>query len=282
MKEIGREFLLPNCRVRAAKGSGSGTVLYSASPNGKGICSTYVLTNHHVVADSIKLEKKWSPLLKRKVDKDVFSTVQVDFFKYQYASRAIGATEIEADIVTYDVEEDLALLKVRDEEQAPAVARMFPRDKVLDLRLGLPLVTIGAGMGEAPVITTGVLSQFGREIDNREYWLSTAPTIFGNSGGAVYLADTQEFLGVPARVAVIQGFFGSNPITHLSYFIPISRIYKFLEDQLFRFIYDPAFSEDGEAALRESKRKEEERKMAKSGGLPDDPEEPEEEEPEEE
>ena len=258
--KIERELLLPNVRVRSGNAGGSGTVLYSA-PNSDGGCSSYILTNHHVVENNIEVQKKWSPLLKRKVDVDVLGTVEVHFFKWQYSSRAIGATEISADIMTYDVEEDLALLKIRDEDPAPAVAKMFKWGAEKNLRLGEPLLAIGAGMGEAPVITQGILSQFGREIDNREFWLSTAPTIFGNSGGAVYLAETQEFLGVPARIAVYGSFFGTDAITHLSYFIPITRVYKFLEDQMFRFIYDLEFTEEGEAKAREEARKAEEIKL---------------------
>jgi len=258
--KIERELLLPNVRVRSGNAGGSGTVLYS-QPNGNGGYSTYILTNHHVVENNIEVQKKWSPLLKKKVDVDILGTVETHFFKWQYSSRAIGATEISADIMTYDVEEDLALLKIRDEDAAPAVAKMFKRGEEKNLRLGQELLAIGAGMGEAPVITHGILSQFGREIDNREFWLSTAPTIFGNSGGAVYLAETNEFLGVPARIAVIASFFGSDAITHLSYFIPITRVYKFLESQMFRFVYDSDFTEEGEETAREEARAQEERKL---------------------
>jgi len=260
MVEIDRGFLLPNVRVRSGNTGGSGTVLYSGLGE-NGMHSTYILTNHHVVTNNIEVKKKWSPLLKRNVDMDVLGTVEVHFFKYQWSSRAVGATEIDADIMTYDVEEDLALLKIRDEEPAPAVAKIYPKGKESELRLGRQLLAIGAGMGEAPVVTQGILSQFGREIENKEYWLSTAPTIFGNSGGAVYLEDTHEFVGVPARIAVHASFFGGDAITHLSYFIPIPRVYRFLDDQMFRFIYDPAFTEKGEAESREAKRKEEERKQ---------------------
>jgi len=258
--KIERELLLPNVRIRSGNVGGSGTVLYSAA-NGNGGHSTYILTNHHVVENNIEVQKKWSPLLKKKVDIDILGTVETHFFKWQYSSRAIGATEILADIMTYDVEEDLALVKIRDEDLAPGVAKLFKRGEEKNLRLGEPLLAIGAGMGEAPVVTQGILSQFGREIENREFWLSTAPTIFGNSGGAVYLSETSEFLGVPARIAVIASFFGGDAITHLSYFIPITRVYKFLEDQMFRFVYDPDFTEEGEAKAREEARKKEEQKL---------------------
>jgi len=254
-------MLLPNCRVAAQKAGGSGTVIYCKENKDKEF-STYVLTNFHVVANNVEVKKKWSPLLKHDVKMDFLTSVDVHFFKYQYQSRAVGVTSIDADIMAYDPDHDLALVKLRDSDKAPAVAKLYPKDKENELRLGMPVVAIGAAMGEPPVLTVGRLSQFAREIDNKEYWLSTAPTIFGNSGGALYLEETEELIGVPARVAVAMLGFSPDAITHLSFSIPITRVYEFLDDQMFRFVYDSAFTEEGEAEARESKRKDEELKIA--------------------
>jgi len=177
-------------------------------------------------------------------------------------SRAVGVTAIDADIMAYDPDQDLALLKLRDTDAAPAVAKLYPKGEEPKLRLGMPVMAIGAGMGEPPVLTVGRLSQFAREIDNKEYWLSTAPTIFGNSGGALYLEDTEQLIGVPARIAVAMLGFSPDAITHLSFAIPITRIYEFLDDQMFRFIYDTNFTERGEKEAREAKRKDEELRIA--------------------
>lgn len=261
MTELSREVLLPNCRIRSDNVGGSGTVIYSA-PNKDGDYSTYVLTNNHVVANSIKIDKKFSPLLKRDIKDVVYSTVETHFFEYLYESRHIGTQSINSDIVTYDKDEDLALLKLRLQREVPAVAKMYPRGKERELKLARPIITIGAALGEPPIMTTGRLAQFAREIENKEYWIGTAPIIYGNSGGAVYLEDTCELIGVPARIAVAGGIFSPDAITHLGFMIPITRIYDFLENQLFRFIYDSNFTEEGEAKERERKRKEEERKMA--------------------
>jgi S1-C subfamily serine protease len=258
-EERHQKILKPCVRVHAGKAGGSGTVIYS-KPNKKGH-STYILTNHHVVEGLIKIDKKWSTLLKRDVKMDVFGIPDCQFFEWRYKSRVVGARSIEADIMTYDADEDLALLKLRYDE--PCVeAALFARGAEEDLRLTMPVYAVGAGMGEPPLITGGFLSQFGREIENREFWLQTAPTIFGNSGGAVFLADTYEFIGVPARIAVNMMGFGADAITHLSYCIPITRVYDFLESQLYRFIFDPKFTEEGEATERERRRKEEERSLA--------------------
>ena len=64
------KFLKPCVRVRSQKAGGSGTILFSKEGE-DGEYSTYVLTNHHVVEDLIKVEKRWSALLKRDVKQDI-------------------------------------------------------------------------------------------------------------------------------------------------------------------------------------------------------------------
>jgi len=252
--ELHRRLHLACARVRAGNAGGSGTIIYSAG-GGEDDYSTYVLTNHHVVDGLIKVEDYWDPVLQREAKRDVRGLPYVELFTYRWESRAVGATSVEAEIVAYDEDEDLALLHLRSGRKAPAVATLYPRGKERDLRIGMPVFCVGAGLGEPPVTTYGILSQFGREIDHQEYWLSTAPSIYGNSGGALFLADTLEMLGVPARLAVMGGFLGgSDAITHLSFAITITRIYDFLERQCFRFIYDPSFTEAGEAEERRRRR----------------------------
>ena len=255
------EMLQPMVRVVAGKSGGSGTVIYSREDK-NGRFSTYVLTNYHVVEGLIKVDKKWSTLLKRDIKVDYFGIPEVQLFEFEWESRVVGARAIESDIMTYDKDEDLALLKLRAGTKVPSVAWLYPQDKELDLRLTMPVYAIGSGLGEPPVITGGFLSSFNREIDNKEYWLQTSPTIYGNSGGAVFLAETRELIGVPARIAVTMSGFGTDAITHLSYCIPITRIYKFLQEQLFRFIYDPSITEESELEERERRRKEEEQRKS--------------------
>jgi len=252
-----RKIALPCVRVRAKMASGSGTVIYSTDG------STYILTNHHVISKSIKLEKRWSGLLRSERKVDIFEIVEVHLFDYRWESRAVGGTTIQADIVAYDRDEDLALLKLRNQQAFDnRVAELYPRGKENELRVGMKVIAIGAGLGEPPIQTEGLLSQFGQEIDRREFWLNSAPTIFGNSGGALFLKETLQLLGVPARIAVAMMGFSIDPITHLSYSIPVTRIYNFLEEQYCRFIYDENFTEKGEEELRETLREDEERKLA--------------------
>src|SRR5512146_1454451 len=100
--KLHREVMLPSVRIRAQRATGSGTIIYSKE-NAKGKYSVYALTNHHVIKESIALEERWSTLLKKKVEMDVFQTVEVHLFKYLWSSRSKGGETVLADIVAYDV-----------------------------------------------------------------------------------------------------------------------------------------------------------------------------------
>lgn len=245
------DLLLPVVQVQTGAGGGSGTVVYSKE-NDKGEYSTFVLTNHHVIDSMITIKEEWSPLLGRKVKADVRSQPNVNFFEYRWASRAIGATAVKADIVAYDVNEDLALLKLLTERPVPAVAMLYPRGKEHELRATMPLYAVGAGAGEPPLITPGMLSQFGAMIDNREFWVSSTPIYFGNSGGALFLADSHELLGVPSRMRVSMLGMSADAVTHIAFNIPITRVYGFFDSQMFQFLYDDTHTETGDAEARKA------------------------------
>lgn len=246
--------LRPCVRVRSGRAGGSGTVLYSRPDAVTGDVSTFVLTNHHVIENSVRVVEKWDAAKQKNVKRDERDLVEVHFFNYRWSSRAVGANAIEAEIVAYDKDQDLALLRLRGTDPVPAVAKMFQRGDESKLRVGAQVFNVGCGLGEPPVLTEGRISVFGREMDGVEFWLVTAPSIYGNSGGATFLQDTGEFVGVPSRIAVT-GFMGMTAVTHLSYSIPITRVYAFLENQKFRFIYDDTFTEKGESDEREELRK---------------------------
>jgi len=262
-----KELMLPCLRVRAGKAGGSGTIIYSKENKDSGEFSTFALTNHHVVANIIEIKEQWSPLRKRQVKTDVLGTPHVEMFEYKWGKGATGSRMSDAEIVAYDPNEDLALLKLDSAKAVDSVAKLYPRGEEDKLRATMPVYAVGAALGNPPVITEGMISQFGIKIaevgGDKEFWLSTCPTIFGNSGGALFKADTHEFLGVPSRIQVLFMGFAADAITHLSFQIPITRVYDFLEKQYFRFIYDSSFTEESEAGIREEIRKEEEYKLAR-------------------
>lgn len=150
------QMFYPTVRVRTKKAGGSGTVVYSKEHEGE--VYTYVITNHHVVSDSVKVEKKWDPVLKRKVDKEILDTVYVEFFRYNNYSHTVGSFAVEADIVAYsevDGGQDWALLRVRDKEnKADWVANLFPLDDIDNIHIFDKVFAVGACFLPKTKITT--------------------------------------------------------------------------------------------------------------------------------
>ena len=250
IKQKHEQMFYPTVRVRAQKAGGSGTVVYSKQHDGE--YHTYVITNHHVVSNCIHLEKKWDPVIKRKVDKEVLDTVSVEFFRYNNYSHTIGSFAVEADIVAYSEVnggQDWALLRVRDKEnKADWIAKLFPLKDIDNVHIFDQTYAVGASLGHPPVASEGMITYMDDEIEHYKYWMSSAPTIFGNSGGAVYrwsaARKQYEYIGVPSRISIQPMGFSADAITHMGYFIPIERVYKLLKENNYHFIYDEKVSFD--------------------------------------
>ena len=129
------------------------------------------------------------------------------------------------------------------------------------MKLGMETASVGCSLGHEPMINYGNLMAKHDRIENKEYWLSTANIIFGNSGGAEFLLDGHQFIGITARVSGVQLGFGVDIITWMGFFVPITSIYSFFDDKLFMFIYDGAYTSKQCEEMRKKKREEEERKL---------------------
>lgn len=254
-KLLHEKVLYPVVRVFADKAIGSGTILYSKpAENNPDEYETYVLTNHHVIESLLFYKKEWDPVLQRDVKREIKAAGNVQEFRYRPGRTVVvGESSVQADVVAYDVRQDIALLKLRDIKKYDYVAEMWPKDKPLEMLT--ELYCVGCGLGQRPLMTHGYLSGMGIEIENYEYHLSTAASIFGNSGGAVFEAETLRFAGVPSRISV--SMMGYQAITHMGYFIPVYRVYNFLEEQCYQFIYDSNYTPSKCDALREKKREKE-------------------------
>jgi S1-C subfamily serine protease len=243
IKKMHEEMLYTSVRIRADQAGGSGTILFSKPESAKKKFSkTFVLTNHHVVEDLICVSEEWDPKLGRKIKKENRSIAQVELFKYNDLSRNVGQTSLDADIVAYDAQLDLALLQVRDTTKAEHVALIIPEGSTEDIHIYDEIIAIGAQLGVPPISTSGNVVYMDADINNARYNMGTYNSIYGSSGGSVFRYSYEraqyEFVGVPARVTVRPMMFDVETITHMSYFIPIESVMGFLDEWSYEFIYD--------------------------------------------
>jgi len=262
IKSEHEDMIYPTVRVRTAKAGGSGLIVYSKPiPDNNGKYETYVMTCHHVVESAIKKVKKKHPFADRTIETEVRELVQVEIFEYEEMSTITGASAYNAEIMAWDQQYDLALLKLKTSKPFKYVAKLYPKGKSDEIKIGMGSCSCGCSLGHEPILNKGILMGKHDIIENEEYWLSTANTIFGNSGGSDFMDETHEYIGVTARISGYQLGFSVDIITWMGFIIPIETIYKFWDAQLFQFIYDPAYTSKKCEELRKKKREEEEKKL---------------------
>ena len=246
------EMLYTTVLVDTKSGSGSGTVIYSAEKDGE--WATYILTNYHVIRTAIRVREEWDSKQGKKIEKERRQAVKAVWFDYNDCSRSIGNRGKTANIVAYDKAADLALLKLVDTERGVnQVAAMFPENDFVTL--GDQVWAVGAGLGIQPFMTVGLLSFQDQQIDGYRYMLSSAPIIFGNSGGALFTYSAArvryELIGVPSRVSAM-GW--GNAVPHMAWSIPISTVREFIRhNDLGEVIFGDAPKEEKEEEKEASK-----------------------------
>uniref|UniRef100_A0A6M3LH82 Putative trypsin-like peptidase domain containing protein n=1 Tax=viral metagenome TaxID=1070528 RepID=A0A6M3LH82_9ZZZZ len=238
-KQLHEKILYPVVRVRTEKAGGSGTIIYSApNPENKEEYQSFVMTCHHVVSDAITYKKEFHPVLKKDVKVEHLSQVSVEIFDYVYLSKINSSNSYKADIIAYDEGHDIAILKLDSPKPCPYVAKLIPKDQIKDVKLFTPAFSSGCSLGHDPIFNDGRITYLSEMIDNKLYWMTNCSSIFGNSGGAVFLAETGEQVGITARISTIQLGFGVDVITWMGFSVAPQRFYEFFNEQELKFLYD--------------------------------------------
>ena len=181
--------------------SGSGIIV------GENESELLIVTNHHVVADTVDL-------------------------KVQFIDETVAAAKVKG----ADAGMDLAVIAVKVEEldaetrKAISIAKLGNSDS---LKVGEPAIAIGNALGYGQSVTTGVISALDRQIEIEES--GTSGTLIqtdaainpGNSGGAL-LNVKGEVIGINSNKI------GGSTIEGMGYAIPISGARPIIEDLMSR------------------------------------------------
>jgi len=246
-------YIYPVVRVTTDRGGGSGTIIYSKEFE-LGKFSTYILTNYHVIADAISITEEWNSDLAKNIPVERRSVVYVEQFKYRDISIPVGTMRIEADIKIYNKQGDMALLRLRYDESVGTVAKIPKIGEENKYRVLDEAVAVGCSLLFPPLPTVGKISRMDFLVDSLPYHMSSAQIIYGNSGGAMFQGDGM-LIGIPSMIAVT-GWMGMVPITHMGLFIPIDRVYKWMEEERYNFIYDLSVNEKESLEKRKKEIKE--------------------------
>lgn len=210
-EEMEQSMVLPTIQLNGVDTVGSGVMIASVQDAAKGSYANYALTSYHVVRNIL-------------AESEGGTKPQIRLNTYEKG----GPKEELADIVVFDEDNDMALLKLRTERHMTNLARPLPRERAAEVRTFTPIYAVGCPLGNDPIPTVGEIASTKNPISGQNYWMLNAPTYFGNSGGGVYLSKTHELIGIFSKIYT-HGHGRPVVISHMGLATPIDTIYGWLE-----------------------------------------------------
>jgi S1-C subfamily serine protease len=206
-----RELVGPVVQLAGDVTVGSG-VLLESRPREDGGSLTYLITSWHVVRDIYGSPER------------VSTPVPVKIYLPE------GGTRSEtAHMVAYDVPLDVALLELDTHEPVPCGARLASRERVAQVRIFDPVYAVGCPLGNDPIPTPGEVAATRHEVDGALYWMISAPTYIGNSGGGIFDAESHELVGIFSKIYT-HGAMRSTIVPHMGLVTPLGIVYEWLDE----------------------------------------------------
>lgn len=232
-----RSMLLPTIQLKGNKTVGSGVIIYSqldsvgptdeeaegdAEPAGDPRYVTFAVTAYHVVKEILGEEFPLGIL------RDVRLMRAGSLDEPLYTSAVVER---------FSAERDLALLRLRLTSRFENVASFLSSEEADRLNLFTRVYAVGCPLGNSPLPTSGEISSRSKQVGDQVFWMVTAPTFFGNSGGGIFLADTCELIGISSMVyTYTYGLNRSMVVPHMGLFVPIRTVTQWLRSEGFEHI----------------------------------------------
>lgn len=195
----------------------------------------WALTNQHCIDSATRTVEKEVVApdgTVKKVSRVQYDEVTLSQPAYGPSGR-VGELTLRAEILAFDKERDLAVLRIMSETTPLASAARIAPDGY-KLAQGQVVWAIGNPIGLENTVTRGVISHLFREISiegNVAHYLQTDAAIAGGSSGGALYSDDGYLIGVPSA-----GYRGAA----MNFAIPFDIIKKFLRDNGFARAWDPS------------------------------------------
>jgi len=212
------ELMGPVVQVMGLDTVGSGIILRSDPEAGTGKHRTYVLTSWHVIRE-----------LQRSPD-DLDFAVPLTIFG---TDRRVSPET--ARVARMDSTLDVALLLLDTTRAIESVARLPSRERLERVRIFDRIYAVGCPLGNDPIPTYGEVADTGHVVDGSPYWMISAPTYIGNSGGGIFDARTHELLAVFSKIYT-HGTIRPTVIPHMGLATPMTEVYAWLAREGFAWI----------------------------------------------
>lgn len=220
------EMVAPTVRLEGASTVGSGVILKSTPhPDGRGH-QTLLLTAWHVVRDiqsNGSNDKLPVPLEIRRQDGSRFE---------------IGR------LLAKNVELDAALLILQTREPVMHGAHLASRSALASMQVFDEIYAVGCPLGNDPIPTRGAVSDLSHMLNETSYWMISAPTYIGNSGGGIFDGQERRLMAIFSKIYT-HGTIRPTIIPHMGLASPLCAVYDWLETDGIATIQE---SDDGKTA----------------------------------
>jgi S1-C subfamily serine protease len=207
------ELMGPVVQLADESTVGSGVLLRSIpDETGGEEWRTYLLTAWHVVRDILD-----DPT-------DLTQPIPVNVYRPDG-----GITPERAVLLEHDASVDIAILLMQTTESFPGGAKLPARARLRGVRTFDPVYAVGCPLGNDPIPTHGEVVDTHHEVDGDLYWMISAPTYIGNSGGGIFDAESRELLGIFSKIYT-HGNLRPTVVPHMGLVTPMEVIYDWLTE----------------------------------------------------
>ncbi len=210
-ERLWQELLGPTVQVSGGETVGSGVLVAAGTLAPAGSDATYVLTAWHVIRDLFVGDAEPAP------------DVPVSIYAPDGTARHVRGA-----LVEHDPALDVALLRLPAGERIESGARLAPRSRLTSVRVFERIYAVGCPLGNDPIPTFGQIADTHHVVDGQGYWMVSAPTYIGNSGGGIFDAQTHELLALFTKIYT-HGAVRPMVVPHMGLALPLTEVYDWLD-----------------------------------------------------
>jgi hypothetical protein len=136
-------------------------------------------------------------------------------------------------VLAHDPSIDAALLVLDCDQKVECGAKLAPAEVITHSRIFDRIYAVGCPLGNDPIPTFGEIADTHHRVEDQRYWMISAPTYIGNSGGGIFDAESHELLGIFSKIYT-HGSLRPTVVPHMGLVVPLTEFYRWLEntDQL--------------------------------------------------
>jgi hypothetical protein len=206
-----KELVGPTVQLQGESTVGSGVLLRSELIEQPDIYRTYLITAWHVVRDIQSGEDK--------------AEMPVPVTIYGQDGRLWHET---ARLLRHHAGIDAALLVLNTTRRIDCGAELASPARIANARIFEQVYAVGCPLGNDPIPTFGEIADVRHVVDGESYWMISAPTYIGNSGGGIFDAEDHRLLGIFSKIYT-HGALRPTVVPHMGLVTPMSSVYVWLE-----------------------------------------------------